>query len=193
MAIVQAAPEIERIDLKDPGLAALLAWLIPGLGHFYQGRTAKGMLFFVAIMATFVYGLYLGGSPAVGWGRVVYIAWNAEEHRWHYFCQLGMGLPALPALIQASRASADKPTWWGGFMAPPRLTEEPGHHLDRPTESTLHLHLNRFFELGTVFTMVAGLLNILAIFDAWDGPVLPPAPAQEDAGEEKSSPVSKEK
>ena len=29
---------------------------------------------------------------------------------------------------------------------------------------------NRAFELGTVFTMIAGLLNILAIYDAWRGP-----------------------
>jgi hypothetical protein len=27
------------------------------------------------------------------------------------------------------------------------------------------------FELGTVYTMIAGLLNILAIYDAWGGPV----------------------
>ena len=27
------------------------------------------------------------------------------------------------------------------------------------------------FELGTAFTMIAGLLNILAIYDAWGGPV----------------------
>jgi uncharacterized protein DUF6677 len=31
--------------------------------------------------------------------------------------------------------------------------------------------LNRYFELGTVYTMIAGLLNILAIYDAWGGPV----------------------
>jgi hypothetical protein len=39
--------------------------------------------------------------------------------------------------------------------------------------------LHRFFELGTVFTMVGGLLNILAMYDAWGGPVAPP-PKKED-------------
>ena len=40
-----------------------------------------------------------------------------------------------------------------------------------------------FFELGTVYTLIAGLLNILAIYDAWGGPVgavaqtMPPSPA----------------
>ena len=33
------------LDLKNPGLAAFLAWLIPGLGHIYQGRILKGVLF----------------------------------------------------------------------------------------------------------------------------------------------------
>jgi hypothetical protein len=55
-----------EIDLKDPVLAALLAWLIPGLGHWYQGRRHKAVLFFVCILGTFIYGLYLGE------GRVVY-------------------------------------------------------------------------------------------------------------------------
>ena len=34
-----------------------------------------------------------------------------------------------------------------------------------------HKTLNRYFELGTVYTMIAGLLNVLAIYDAWGGPV----------------------
>ena len=36
-----------EIDLKEPWIAALLAWLMPGMGHVYQGRTGKGILFFV--------------------------------------------------------------------------------------------------------------------------------------------------
>ena len=44
--VADSAQPIE-IDLKEPWLAALLAWLVPGLGHIYQGRTGKGILFFV--------------------------------------------------------------------------------------------------------------------------------------------------
>jgi len=36
----------------------------------------------------------------------------------------------------------------------------------------LQNRLHHYFELGTVFTMIAGLLNILAIYDAWGGPVI---------------------
>ena len=42
----------QAIQLKDPLVAGVLAWLIPGLGHFYQGRNAKGALFAICIMGT---------------------------------------------------------------------------------------------------------------------------------------------
>src|SRR3954471_17774396 len=53
------------IDLRDPWLAAFLAWLVPGLGHMYQRRWGKGGLFMTCILATFFYGLWLGGGRVV--------------------------------------------------------------------------------------------------------------------------------
>lgn len=72
----------ETIDLKEPGLAAFLAWLVPGLGHWYQGRTAKAILYFVCIMGLFGYGVYLSSSNekcrdstgTIGYGRAVYFS-----------------------------------------------------------------------------------------------------------------------
>ena len=121
------------IDLKEPALAALLAWLIPGLGHWYQGRRAKAVLFFVCIMGLFCYGLYLGGSNKqcldskgkIGYGRAVYFLWNSEERRLPYLCQIGVGLPALPALVQANRMNNHRQVSCGGFMAPPRPINTP--------------------------------------------------------------------
>ena len=150
------AEDESPIELKDPALAAFLAWLVPGLGHFYQKRTGKAILFFVCIMSTFYYGLYLGE------GRVVYASWREGDKRLPYLCQMGAGLPAMPALVQASRVRSGKGPLWGGFMSPPK---------DERALDALHYKLHRFFELGTVYTMVAGLLNILAIYDAWGGPV----------------------
>ncbi len=169
----------KSLDLKDPAMAAFLAWLIPGLGHLYQGRTAKAVLFFLCIMGTFVYGLSLGSSSAMGWGHVVYFSWRHDDKRLQYLCQVGVGLPALPAMVQSMWASDGKKPLWGGFMAPPPLMgERKGHdgfterdEHDQPTLHTLNYHLARYFELGTVYTMIAGLLNILAIYDAWGGPV----------------------
>ncbi len=175
------------VDLKDPTLAALLAWLIPGLGHLYQGRTAKAILYFVCIMGTFWYGVYLGGSNELGWGRTVYFSWRAGDKRLPYLCQVGVGLAAFPALIQANRVRDGKDPLWNYFMAPPELESDYDDPDDRKppyTLDTLHAKLHRFFELGTVYTMVAGLLNVLAVYDAWGGPVFSETAKKEDEDDE---------
>lgn len=163
----QEAPQ--KIDLKDPVLAAFLGWLVPGLGHLYQGRTAKGILFLVSILGTFFYGVYLGGDREVGWGRVVYMSFHPEDQRLHFLCQAGVGLPSMPAVIQSFRVRSGRAPLWGSLMAPPRLPSDRSS--DRPTLNDLHKRLHHYFELGTLYTMIAGLLNILAIYDAWAGPV----------------------
>jgi hypothetical protein len=172
-----------NINLKDPVLAAFLAWLIPGLGHLYQGRVAKAVLYFVCIMGIYVYGLYLGGNSELGYGRAVYYAFRADEWRLPFICQIGVGLPTLPACVQAMRMSNNKPVLFNGFMAPPRMKNatDPARfggaadndaNANQPTLDDLNRVLNRYFELATFFTMVAGLLNVLAIYDAISGPVV---------------------
>jgi hypothetical protein len=146
--------ESGAVNLKDPVLAGFLAWLIPGAGHFYQRRTGKGILYFVCILSTYFFGLYLGG------GRVVYASWQPEDKHLPYLCQVGAGLPALPALVQTQRVRNGKEPWWNGVMAPPKPEE-----LD-----DLRKKYHRYFELGEVYTMIAGLLNILAVYDAFAGP-----------------------
>ncbi|NUQ60918.1 MAG: hypothetical protein HUU20_00410 [Pirellulales bacterium] len=181
------------MPLKDPGLAAFLAWLVPGLGHLYQGRTAKAVLYFVCILGTFSYGVYLGGNRELGWGRVVYASWRPGDRRLPYLCQLGVGLPALPALVQANRVRHGKEPLFGGFMAPPALGgnfdqfgEPRRDDFGQPTVHELHKKLHRYFELGTVYTMIAGLLNILAIYDAWGGPVFSDEEEEDGENEDKS-------
>lgn len=172
-----------ELELKDPGLAAFLAWLLPGLGHFYQGRFAKGVLFFVCIMGTFSYGLYLGSSSDVGLARVVYWSWKPQDKRLYYFCQVGVGLPALPAIVQSVRVKNGNAPF-GTFMAPPQISGDSGPNSNRLTLSDLNRRLGRFFELGTIYTSIAGLLNLLAIFDAFAGPVAPDEGKKEEAEDE---------
>ncbi len=167
------------VDLKDPWLAAFLAWLVPGLGHLYQGRTGKGLLFFVCIVGTFVYGLYIGE------GRVVYASTPSILTRWQYLCQVGVGLPAMPALVQRIRFEQGKGPLplLGETMYPPDMRraynspDRSGNQVTSPNELAMwHHDLDDRFEMGTVYTVIAGLLNVLAIYDAWGGPVviLPP-------------------
>jgi hypothetical protein len=154
-ATMPSPPPGEIVHLKEPVFAAVLAWLFPGAGHLYQGRTGKGVLFMVCILSTFIFGLVMSH------GRCVYASWTPEV-RLHYFCQVGVGLPALPAILQTVLVSEGKAPLFGGIMAPPR---------DLGELNEWYRTLNRYFELGTVYTMIAGLLNILAVYDALAGPV----------------------
>lgn len=162
-----------KIDLRDPSLAALFAWLIPGAGHLYQRRTGKGLLFMACILGTYFFGL------ALGEGKVVYASWNQVDRRWQYPLQLGAGLPAAGAIVQNMVVRRGGEPMLGGAMAPPRSQEEL---------SDWHYRLNLRFELGTLYTMIAGLLNVLAIWDAYGGPVVsePGKPDRDDPDDDKS-------
>jgi hypothetical protein len=180
-----------EIELRNPGLAALLAWLVPGLGHLYQGRTAKGLLFFVTILGTFAFGLW-----GVGGGKVVYAnSYGQQPWRWQYYCQLGVGLPAMPALLQKGRAGRPH-SLLGDFMAPPEMTpqnlvDDSGNMSKQPNELakwTLEMHPR--YEIGTVYTVIAGLLNLLVICDAYGGPlvILPRKKDNPKTGDNERSP-----
>ncbi|HTO52286.1 MAG TPA: hypothetical protein VMR50_02785 [Myxococcota bacterium] len=41
---------IERPRVPNPGLAAVLSVIVPGLGHVYSGRLAAGLGWFLATM-----------------------------------------------------------------------------------------------------------------------------------------------
>ena len=193
-------PESEQeivIDLKNPALAGVLAWLVPGLGHFYQGRTAKGILFSVCILSTFFYGVYLGGSSELGWGRTVFASFRPGHRRLPYLCQIGVGLPAFPALIEAQRAADGKKPLLGGFMAPPRPNDGGGGKraialAEQPSLDELHKKLHRYFDVGTAYTMIAGLLNILAIYDACCGPVIVDPRKEDEEDDSSNKPASKQ-
>ena len=62
------------------------------------------------------------------------------------------------------------------MLAPPRQPVLPksDDHL-----ASWHLKLGANFELGTLYTMIAGLLNILAVYDAFAGPLVPALPMRE--------------
>ena len=174
------------IDLKNRTLAAVLAWLLPGLGHLYQGRTTKGCIFLVCILSAWILGFALGG------GHVVYASWVPGDKRWHYFLQSGVGAAALPALIQGNRmrkatdprtgaTSRAYEALWGGFMAPPH---RPVMESEADEVSAWYARRGAGYEMGTWYTVIAGLLNILVIYDAFGGPLAIPISGRKKDGEE---------
>jgi hypothetical protein len=260
-----------RVPLKNPVVAGILAFLIPGAGHWYQGRRFKATIFSVCILTMFIWGMVLGNWQPV-YSQLVQR--NGTESAqltetvppmkfsFGYGAQVLVGLPALPSLIQEMRfrndqtpvrsLSSDLSSEFVGvvkerggnatfvtgtaslspvnpegsrtvtgtlngvdregteinyelggliqlgrpvFGSPRReircdviarngieirgellgSVERPminwfqaprdTHELDR-----LHGELSRRFDIASMFTWIAGLLNLLAIWDAADGP-----------------------
>ena len=204
------------VDLRDPYWAAFLAWIWPGAGHFYQRRYAKGFLFMVCVLGTFFYGLGLGR------GRAVYASFKPGDFRWQYVCQLGAGAVALPAIAQAyatrdggdpyfvlcerypfvkgdprsyliveEDSNYDGPTLKDGFMAPPAGEM----HIDtRDTLGMWHYDMKHKFDIATLYCIVAGLLNMLVIYDAFCGPAIltPEQREKMEAKKNKKNPYSEE-
>ena len=47
---------------KNIGLAVLLAWLIPGAGHWYIGDRKRAWIYFIVISILFWAGIWVGGA-----------------------------------------------------------------------------------------------------------------------------------
>ena len=163
--------------------AGILSYLVPGLGQISQGRFGKGILFMVCLISLFHVG------QAMGDWKNVYIPvpdnqkWDerfAEQkgqfriqrlqqlpsniyQRWHFLGQFWIGMSAWPAL-------------WQYFEMPvPDKDKRPFlYNLQRCPEEE---DINRFWvnsdktpDLGWIYTVIAGVLNILVIYDAYAGP-----------------------
>lgn len=179
--------EEPSVDLRNSAFAAFIGWLIPGAGHLYQRRYGKAVLFAICVFSTYFYGLSLGG------GHVVYASWKAQDFRWQYVCQAGVGIPALPALIQSRRVMRGDDPLFTDVLAPPQQPVRPN---DSDQLADWHLTYQWRFELGTLYTMIAGLMNILAVYDAYAGPFIAHALAakgQREEEEERQSKSSKKK
>ncbi len=176
-----------EVDLKSPMMAAFLALLLPGAGHYYQGRKQKAILF-----ATCILGLFIAGF-IIGRGRVVYAYPNtfkvtnlirmlskrgraqiaqesSQDFRIHSYAQALVGIPALPMILQSR--IGPKPIdeqFLGGFMAPPPKGIPGDGNPD--WLSKWNNEDSAGFDLGSLYTAVAGLLNLLVIFDAFAGPM----------------------
>jgi TM2 domain-containing membrane protein YozV len=173
------------IDLRNPVFAGFLTWLVPGLGQFYQGRYAKAVIFFLCVVPVFVFGCFLCSDSEVGIARNVYFSWRQQDQRLFFIPQACVGMAAIPAMIQALGTSSGDSPPFGRFMAPPK-TDQMDKTGVAPTLTDISKKLHFLFELGTYITVIAGLMNLLAIFDAIDGPLVYRQEEQEKKKEQKT-------
>ena len=140
---MSSAPTAQASDTPhEPSmLAAFLSYLVPGLGQIYQGRVAKGVLFFVCIYLLFFYGMALGN-----WENV-YLPDTARNvpasklpalitnlyNRLPFVGQFWVGIAAWPALYQYATYddnNGDGGGLFGNFERAPR-TEETVNKLSK--------------------------------------------------------------
>jgi hypothetical protein len=161
----KATSPVPKLSLS----AGFLSYLIPGLGQIVQGRTGKGLLFLISLLAMFAYGMYLDD-----W-RNVYLADNLQRQRqgnWsglaatlynrpQYIGQFWIGIAAWPAIWQYNRPvpAQDSPFW-----------QKFEHCPDEAEINRLQTNGDKTWDLGWVFTVIAGVLNVLVIYDAAAGP-----------------------
>jgi hypothetical protein len=58
---VVSTPAVREQPLRSPWLTVVLAWLVPGLGHFLIGRKGRAAIIFAAVVISFVIGLLMRG------------------------------------------------------------------------------------------------------------------------------------
>lgn len=119
--------------LRSPLLTVIVAWLIPGSGHFLLGRRGRGAIIFLTVLVAFLIGVAMRGP----------------------FFQVGTGGDLLSRLIQYGGFVGDLCNGlfyfvaaWLGYGPP----DQAGHAAD----------------YGSKFIVCAGLLNILAMVDAYE-------------------------
>ncbi len=126
--------------LRAP-IAAILAWLVPGLGHIFLGHKVRGLIFLVVITLTFWTGVAVGGVKCVDPRKPVQQHSNTHSQRgrarsWWFFAQImngGYAVATHAVGVRTERAS----------------------YLSWPSG-----------DIASVYTGVAGLLNLLIILDA---------------------------
>lgn len=86
---LQASPPQKRLPWRrSPGVAALLGWVLPGLGQVYAGRPGKGALLLLAILPTFL----------VGWALTGFTIVDRQHYELDFIAQAFLGGPTAAAL-----------------------------------------------------------------------------------------------
>ena len=138
--------------LRLPLLVVLASWLLPGSGHFLLGRRGRGLIVLATVLTAFALGVLMHGSLFVPGG-------NGFETN---------GRGSLTATVQLP-AQADvlsRLIGYGGFVGdlasglPYLIASFSGYGPpDQAGPSS---------DYGAKFLVGAGLLNILAIVDAYE-------------------------
>lgn len=165
-------------DQPKPGLnvvAGILAILLPGLGHVYRGEVSRGVLAGVAILGMFFGGLLIGGIDVIDsredvwWfrgqalvGPIAFVVDNIHQNRFKAYGELRRG--ARPQMeVYRSGYADEQRVERGGRPEWDRLSpEEIAQGMGPPSRRGLA----KVNEIGTLYALVAGMLNLIVFLDA---------------------------
>ena len=126
-----------------PFLALLLACAVPGAGHLYLRRRARGIIIFVTIGALFWSGVAIGGVLTV----------DSTHERWWFVAEMLTGVHGLIG-------------WHRQRTVYERLQTVEGDSLDQKMVNEGVALVTPADTAARVYAGVAGLLNLMCIFDA---------------------------
>jgi len=147
--------------------AAVAAWLVPGLGHLLIGQRARGLVLGTTILSLWTAGLLIGGISV--------IEHRDQDGKWRFwFIGQAMVAPSLPVDYVHTKLRREHRRNHHGQVPMP-------HHDTTPYVPAY----GRAHEQGTLYTALAGLLNLLAILHvAYHQPIVP----EEDEDAESDPP-----
>lgn len=143
--------------------AAIAGWLLPGLGHVIVGQRLRGLIIGVSILLLWTGGLYIGGITVITRYSPPqqHDPHSGKQPSYWYYGQVLIA-PSLPVqyLHTQYRQAEMKYRADEGLPALQTNADMPGIE-----SANLIPSLGRSYELGQLFTALAGLLNLLAIID----------------------------
>lgn len=145
-------------------VAGLLAWILPGLGHWYLGHRVRGIILLAVISLTFWCGVAIGGVKSTV---------DPNQNRVWFLAQICAGGHTIVATIWSKQLS---PTIHRCPLCDALLEGEPQPgqacpDCNRPIGSPEATERTRLafwpqVDIAIVYTGIAGLLNLLVILDA---------------------------
>lgn len=139
----------------SPPFVALLGWLVPGLGYWLIGMKHRAFYAGITIFLVFAMGLLISGVRCVD-----VPGYDADGNL------ITLGSSTSPALIRKApfRAVFDKPWYIPQIMAGPLTIASSVWSVN--AAATYPKATARLFDIGTLYTAIAGMLNLLVIIDA---------------------------
>ncbi len=131
-------------------LAAGLGWLLPGLGHYVIGERARGGLVLCGVAFLWITGLLIGGIDSV----------DRKEDKLWFYAQAGSGPIAF--VVDGLNTSLLKSGKMGELIDAPNPSRNPAS----AKQVSSYKSVAQMNEYGTLFTALAGLMNIVALLDA---------------------------